>query len=167
MLHTIASLLDIVASRSRGAEKILDKGRANLEVAPVGFRKFSEGKEISGCFQLPFMGSDLESRSWLSKFLHGFSVKHTCWFGYSPIGIVLYVSAERQQFVIKHEIIRIGSNLKDGSLIVLKFYSPRIQTIRLKFGGDSSALKFGEYLKSLLSRKTTLIKNAESDPGKR
>lgn len=162
MLHTIASLLDIVANRSRGAEKILDMGRANLEVAPVGFRKLSEGKEISGCFQLPFMGSelpfmgsDIESRSWLSKFLRGYSVKHTCWFGYGPLGIILYIDEERQRFVEKHEIMRIGSNLKDGSLIVLKFYSPKIQTIRLKFGGDSSALKFCENLKSLLIPKAT------------
>ena len=55
MLHAIGSLLSIVANRSRGAEKILDSGRANLDVAPVGFRKLSEGREISGCFHLPFM----------------------------------------------------------------------------------------------------------------
>lgn len=155
MLHAIGSLLSIVANRSRGAEKILDSGRANLDVAPVGFRKLSEGREISGCFHLPFMGSDIESRPWLSKFLRGYSVKHACWFGYGPNGIVLYVDEDRQRFIEKHEIMRIGSNLKDGSLIVLRFYSPRIQTIRLKFGGDSSALKFCEHLKSLLSSKTT------------
>lgn len=150
MLHAIGSLLGIIANRSRCIQDILDTGRGNINAAPKGFRELCWKKKISGCFHLPFMGSELENRSWLSKFIFGYTSKHACWFGYSPAGIVIYVDDKNQKYVEKHDIIKIKSNFKDGSLIVLTFRSPWKQTIYLKFGGESSAIKICEYLQDLL-----------------
>lgn len=40
-------------------------------------------------------------------------------------------------------------NLKDGSLIVVVLHTPRREKIRLKFGGNSSALSFCNHLKNI------------------
>lgn len=154
MLHSVGSLLSIIANRSNGLEKIFSEGLANLETAPIGFLELTKDREIFGCFNLPYLGSDLQKRSWLSTFIFGYKMKHSCWFGYGPMGIALYVDDQRQRFIDTSNILKIKTNVWDGSLIVLRFKSPKIQTIHLKFGEASSAIKICKELKILLFSKT-------------
>ncbi|MEK7953748.1 hypothetical protein [Luteolibacter soli] len=152
MLHSIASLLNIAASKARSVEKTLEAGRKNIERAPKECREMLVAQRMEGCFLLPFMGSKLERRSGLSKFILGFSKRHQCWFGYGGNGVLLFVEADNYLFVHPASIDRVRSNWKNGSEILLWMHTPATDKIRLKFGEDSSALKFCGYLQTLWRR---------------
>lgn len=150
MLNVIGAALSILAGKSEGLSETLKQGGENLSKSPPEFQEICSDSDFQGCFDLPFMGSDLEERSFFSKFLRGYHSKHSCWFGYGASGLAFYVSRQRKVVLSRRDILSVQSNVLNGSLLIIKFRSPLPQAIKLKFGENSSAVKFGRYLSDSL-----------------
>lgn len=150
MLHSVGSLLQIAASRSRGLERILAEGVANLEKSPAMCRELITRHGLTGCFLLPFMGGAIERRSWLSKFIFGYSKRHRCWFAFGKNGILLFVAPDNYRMIHRTSLDSVRSNLMDGSLVVISILSPTKEKVRLKFGENSSAIRFCRHLRMIL-----------------
>lgn len=150
MIDSVGSLLQIATSRARSLDRVLAESVANLEISPATCRDLIDRHALDGCFLLPFMGGSIERRSWISKFIFGYSKRHRCWFAFGKNGILLFVAPDNYRMIHRTSIDKVRSNLKDGSLIVVSVLSPAKEKVYLKFGENSSAIKFCRHLRTLL-----------------